>query len=182
MVSKAPATWVEADAANEAFAGPLCEDGENWDFIAISPKLGPGSVTEQTFPAGTLFSRTWRCAAKYPGEITFSRTLTVGEAQELVQQALTSQGDDNSAVELILFDAFGDEQLKYDLVEKHVGDAVADAIATCGKRPIRMHAPVIGEWERDGNSVAGGKDQRAILFGVRIDCDGEAPAEDAPRD
>lgn len=182
MVSKAPASWIEADVANEEFAGPLCPDGENWDFVAISPMTRPGEVTVQQFPAGTLFSRTWRCAAKYPGELTFSRKLTVAEAHDLVQQALTSQSDADSAVEAILFDAFGDEELKYDLVEKHIGDAVADAIATCGERPIRMHAPVIGEWETDAKSVAGNKDQRAILFGVRIDCDGEAPAGDAPRD
>lgn len=161
--------------AEREHAGPLRRDGENWDFVAISPTPATGRAHEQLFPAGTTFSRTWRCAGKYPGEITFARGLSVGDAQQQVNDALAATDVAGNAAAVVLFGVHGTRKLKYEVVEKLVGDTVADAVAVCGDRPIRMHAPVIGEWARDDTSVPRRPDSQEFFMGLRIDCEGGAP-------
>ena len=171
VVSKAPASWNEAeDAITAAFAHRCPEGARSFPQTNVPPVPfgGGGGAWKRTHPAGTEFVENYRCAGPLPGEQFFGEEVSREEAMDRIAAIVAEQPVPEGVGSTASAFMYPEPEGKYPALTRHLGRRLSNAQHACGSDLVQVHPPVLGSWP-DGEP-RGERKMRMVVVGTWFAC------------
>lgn len=178
VVSKASASWLEADRAMYYDLAYHCRDGALYSIDSESPDASAKQLGID-HPAGTTFTRVIRCNPPPDYEFALAQGTAEATAKAMVWEKLGAKPAVEPNRHMVRVVPFSDRKRKYEAIAEVMGHLVAGRMTQCPDGMV-VERLVIGAHPIPEESGGSSRHRSYAVLGVDAPCRGADVAAVAP--